>query len=96
MAKHVSWMWLLGCALGMGTAHADVIYDVTLTSTQGTGQHTGTITLSQAPPSTGTVIYQIAHPLVYSGHTPGYDITAFNFYGLLARVSSYRLRPGVG
>ncbi len=84
MTKHVSWMGLVGCALGMGTAHADVIYDVTLTSTQGKGQHTGTITLNQAPPATGTVVYQFLQPFVDLGHTPGYDITGFNLYGYSA------------
>lgn len=87
MAKHGFWIGLVGFALGMGTAHADVIYDVTLTSTEGRGQSTGTITLNQAPPATGTVIYQIAHPILYFGHTPGYDITGFDIYGYFSPAS---------
>ncbi len=95
MAKHVSWMGLVGFALGMGTAHADVVYDLTLTSTQGYGQHKGTITLNQAPPSTGTVSYQIPNPSIDLGHTPGYDITGFNVSGFTQfGVSSFSLpRP---
>ena len=59
------------------SARADVVYDLTLTSTQGHGTSYGSFTLNQAPPATGVVAY---FPGGRSG-TPGDSLLSFNAYG---------------
>ncbi len=75
------WLSLVLCGVSLGAARADVIFDLTLTSTQGHGQTSGSIAVNQAPPATGTVIYQVANAPIYAGGTPGYFIDSFDVLG---------------
>ena len=56
-------------------AHADTVYNFTLTSTQGYAGGSGSFALNVAPPSTGVVAYSFSGGLPY---TVGYQIDAFS------------------
>ena len=68
------WLFRAAILFTAFSARADVIYNMTLTSTAGFPGGTGYFALNIPPPSTGTVAYSFQGT---SPFTPGYLIDAF-------------------